>query len=119
MTDCVDATGETSICGWCPLTNKGVPKKRAPDGKGWVAKYDEDKCDWKSKIKEVIGDSGDFEKCIDLKTKSPSGFGESRKWHDRYGKKFDCERYSKGNTCRQWGNLFQYQGSPEVYQFYR
>ena len=27
-----------------PLTNKGVPKMK-PNGRGWVAKYSEDKCD--------------------------------------------------------------------------
>ena len=110
MTDCGDATGKKSICGWCPLTNKGVPKKRAPDGKGWVAKYDEDKCDWKSKIDQVMGDSGEFEKCTDLKTKLPSQFGESRKWHDRDGKTYNCEKYAQGNNCKSWGNGYTYQG---------
>lgn len=110
MTDCGDATGEKSICGWCPLTNRGVPKKRASDGKGWVAKYPEDKCDWKAKIKEIMGDSGDFEKCTDLKTKLPSQFGSSRKWHDRDGKTYDCEKYAQGNNCKSWGNGYTYQG---------
>jgi len=49
MTDCGDATGEKSICGWCPLTAKGMPKKLVNGG--WVPKYPEDdKCDWKSKL---------------------------------------------------------------------
>ncbi len=110
MIDCGDSTGEKSICGWCPLNNKGVPKKQAPDGKGWVAKYPEDKCDWKSKIETVLGDKKEFEKCTDLKTKLPSQFGESRKWHDRDGKYYDCERYAIGNNCKNWGNSYAYQG---------
>jgi hypothetical protein len=61
MADCGDATGEKSICAWCPVTNKGIPKKRATDGNGWVAKYKEHKCDWKSNKKELLGDSSDFE----------------------------------------------------------
>ena len=109
MTDCGDAVGEKSICGWCPLNNKGVPKKQAPDGRGWVAKYPEDKCDWKSKIETVLGDKKDFEKCTDLKTKLPSQFGASRKWHDRDGKYYDCERYGIGNNCKNWGNSYRYQ----------
>ena len=110
MTDCGDAVGEKSICGWCPLNNKGVPKKQSPDGKGWVAKYSEDKCDWKSKIQDILGDTKGFEKCTDLKTKLPSQFGASRKWHDRDGKYYDCERYGQGNNCRYWGNSYVYQG---------
>ena len=110
MTDCGDAIGEKSICGWCPLTNRGVPKKRASDGKGWVAKYTEDKCDWKSNVNKIMGDSGDFEKCTDLKTKLPSQFGSSRKWHDRDGKTYDCEKYAQGNNCKSWGNGYAYQG---------
>ena len=49
MTDCGDAIGEKSICGWCPLTSKGMPKKLVNGG--WAPKYPEDdKCDWKSKL---------------------------------------------------------------------
>lgn len=49
MTDCGDATGEKAICGWCPLTAKGMPKKLVNGG--WVPKYPEDdKCDWKSNL---------------------------------------------------------------------
>ena len=48
MTDCGDAIGEKSICGWCPLTSKGMPKKLVNGGR--APKYPEDdKCDWKSK----------------------------------------------------------------------
>ena len=48
MIDCGDVAGEKNICAWCPLTGKGVVKK---DGAGgWVAKYDEDACDWKSQL---------------------------------------------------------------------
>jgi len=44
--DCGDAVGEKSICGWCPLTGKGVVKKK--EGDGWVPKYSDDgKCNWK------------------------------------------------------------------------
>ena len=50
MTDCGDSTGEKSICGWCPLTASGMPKKPGPNG-GFVPKYDDDKCDWKGKMK--------------------------------------------------------------------
>ena len=110
MTDCGDAVGEKSICGWCPLNNKGVPKKPSPDGKGWVAKYSEDKCDWKENIETVLGDKKGFEKCTDLKTKLPSQFGSSRKWHDRDGKYYDCEKYAQGNNCKSWGNSYAYQG---------
>ena len=62
-----------------PLTNKGVPKMKAPNGRGWVAKYSEDKCDWKSKMKDILGDTAEYKKCTDLKTKLPSQFGASRK----------------------------------------
>ena len=110
MTDCGDATGEKSICGWCPLTNKGVPKMKAPNGRGWVAKYSEDKCDWKSKMKDILGDTAEYKKCTDLKTKLPSQFGASRKWHDRDGKYWSCERYARGNSCRYYGNSYAYQG---------
>ena len=53
MKDCGDATGDKSICGWCPLKAKGVPKKLGPSGKGWVAKYPDDKCDWKKFLKST------------------------------------------------------------------
>ena len=49
MKDCGDATGEKSICGWCPLTGKGVPKKALPGG-GWAPKYSDDKCNWRDKM---------------------------------------------------------------------
>ena len=49
MKDCGDSTGEKSICGWCPLTASGMPKKAGPNG-GFVPKYDDDKCDWKGKL---------------------------------------------------------------------
>ena len=49
MKDCGDSTGKKSICAWCPIKGKGVPKKLGPQG-GWVAKYPEDKCDWKEKL---------------------------------------------------------------------
>ena len=109
MVNCGDSTGEKSICGWCPLKNKGVPKKKNPNGKGWVAKYPEDECDWKSKVKEILGPDHGLEKCNDLKTKLPSQFGSSRKWHDRDGKYYDCEEYAKGNNCKYWGNGYVYQ----------
>ena len=50
MTDCGDSTGDKSICGWCPLTASGMPKKAGPNG-GIIPKYDDDKCDWKGKMK--------------------------------------------------------------------
>lgn len=44
--DCGDSVGEKAICGWCPLTGKGVVKKK--EGNGWIPKYDDDgKCNWK------------------------------------------------------------------------
>ena len=44
MKDCGDATGERSICAWCPKTATGMPKKTSPDGKGWVPKYSDNVC---------------------------------------------------------------------------
>ena len=49
MKDCGDVSGEKSICGWCPSKAKGVPKKVTSDGRGFEAKYSDDKCNWKSK----------------------------------------------------------------------
>ena len=49
MKDCGDVGGKKSICGWCPSKAKGVPKKVTRDGRGFEAKYSEDKCNWKSK----------------------------------------------------------------------
>ena len=104
MTDCGDTAGDRSICAWCPLKGAGVVKslKAGPQG-GYVAKYPEDKCDWKSQL------VGEYGVCKDLKTKLPSQFGESRKWHDRDGKYYDCERYAQGSNCRSWGNGYIYQ----------
>ena len=53
MTDCGDATGEKSVCGWCPATAKGIIAKE--DGSG-MPKYEDDKCEWNntSDIKGVL-----------------------------------------------------------------
>ena len=104
MTDCGDATGEKSICAWCPLKGKGVPKKIGPQG-GWIAKYPEDDaCDWKSKL------MGEFGECKDLKTKNPSQLPNNQ-WHDRDGKYWTCEVYGRNNKagCKAWGNGYVYQ----------
>ena len=117
MRNCGDSTGEKSICAWCPLTGSGVPKKPGPKG-GFVAKYDDDKCDWKSNMADKLGK--DAMKCTDLPTKKESKFGnegtinanstiEKRKWHDRDGKTFDCKKYGEGNNCSVWGNGYIYQ----------
>ena len=50
----------------------------------------------------AAGDTRFVEK-KDLKTKLPSQFGESRKWHDRDGKVYDCEEYAKGSASRPDG----------------
>ena len=55
MTDCGDTAGDRSICAWCPLKGSGVVKAPGPQG-GDIAKYPEDKCDWKSQIKGWVGD---------------------------------------------------------------
>lgn len=39
--DCGEATG---VCGWCPITQKGMPAKEK--GEGYIPKYSEDECDW-------------------------------------------------------------------------
>lgn len=56
MKDCGDATGEKSICGWCPLTGKGIPKKPLQGG-GWVPKYSDDKCNWRENmnVQDIVG----------------------------------------------------------------
>lgn len=49
--DCGDTVGEKSICGWCPLTGKGIVKKKV--GNGWVPKYaDDGKCDWRKDMEK-------------------------------------------------------------------
>ena len=107
MKDCGDTGGEKSICGWCPTKAKGMVKKNLPGG-GFGTKYDDDKCNWKEEI-IASGDTRFLEK-KDLKTKLPSQFGSSRKWHDRDGKQYDCEEYAKGSNCQSWGNGYTYQG---------
>ena len=106
MKDCGDATGERSICGWCPNKNKGMPKKRSSDG-GWEPKYDDDVCDWKEKMAEEIG--GNAMKCKDLEVKVPNNDG-SRKWWDVDGPTYDCDEYAKGSNCQSWGNSYARQG---------
>lgn len=103
MSDCGDTAGDRSICAWCPLKGTGVPKATGPEG-GYIAKYPEDKCDWKSQL------VGEYGACKDLKTKLPSQFGETREWHDRDGKAYNCPRYAKGSNCKSWGNGYIYQG---------
>jgi hypothetical protein len=75
MKDCGDATGERTICAWCPLKSAGVPYKQGPNG-GLVAKYDEDKCDWKSQLE---GDS-------DEKKTSFLGWSPDKGGYPRRGK---------------------------------
>ena len=82
-------------------------KKNLPGG-GFGTKYDDDKCNWKEEIL-AAGDTRFVEK-TDLKTKNPSDFGASRKWHDRDGTPWDCNRYSQGNNCKNFGNGWAYQG---------
>lgn len=53
MKDCGDNSGDKSICGWCPATGSGVPKKILANG-GWVPKYSDDKCEWKKGDKKKI-----------------------------------------------------------------
>ena len=103
MQDCGDSTGKKSICAWCPLTAKGVPKKLGPQG-GWIAKYPEDKCDWKSQLLE------DYGECKDLKTKLDSKL-PNKQWHDRDGAYYSCARYGANNNsgCKSWGNGYTYQ----------
>ena len=51
MKDCGDATGERSICGWCPIKGRGMVKKLTSNGKGWDPKYpDDDVCNWKEEV---------------------------------------------------------------------
>ena len=106
MKDCGDTGGEKSICGWCPTKAKGMVKKNLPGG-GFGTKYDDDKCNWKEEIL-AAGDTRFVEK-KDLTTKLPSQFGQSRKWHDRDGKYYDCEKYAEGSNCQAWGNGYTYQ----------
>jgi hypothetical protein len=73
MKDCGDSTGERSICAWCPLKGTGVPQKQGPNG-GLMPKYDDDKCDWKSKLE---GDSD--EKGIKFLGWSPNKGGYPRR----------------------------------------
>lgn len=40
--DCGDATG---ICGWCPISQKGMPSQKIGKN-GWIPKYDDDECNW-------------------------------------------------------------------------
>jgi hypothetical protein len=104
MKDCGDSTGEKTICAWCPLKEAGVPHKPGPEG-GLVAKYDEDKCDWKAQLMD------DYGKCTDLKTKNPSQL-DNNAWHDVDGAYYSCPRYAKNNNsgCKSWGTGYSYQG---------
>jgi len=65
--DCGEAMG---VCGWCPITQKGMPAKEK--GEGYIPKYSEDTCDWLGATykggtlikSEMCGDLGEKFPCI-------------------------------------------------------
>ena len=49
-----------------------MPKQKLPDGSGWIAKYEDDKCDWKEKMGiEFPGTLISADKCEEFKQSFP------------------------------------------------
>tara|TARA_B100001093_G_scaffold286537_1_gene273705 strand:- start:5722 stop:7470 length:1749 start_codon:yes stop_codon:yes gene_type:complete len=127
--DCGEATG---VCGWCPITQKGMPAKEKGDG--YIPKYSEDECNWLGQsykggtlIKsDMCGDLGEQFPCIGKNAlgNNPE-IGHSDKCINDLWKKSTCTgdintRYSESNKNiseerKKWnkmsyidlGNLFK------------